>query len=205
MQKKAIVMVSGGPDSSTLLYHLKDDYQLVPIYFDYGQNASDLEIVAARKITEELNVNLEIIDLSSLKRTFLGINRRTNIALSINGNCPVALLSIAALYATERNIDKLYLGIHSEDFPEMTDVTSTLKKYSEILEEFNNKYVEVTAPFISKKKNEVLTLAKELNVPLEFTRSCERNGHYHCGECKPCKERKEAFAKAGIQDNTIYN
>ncbi|MGC6590545.1 7-cyano-7-deazaguanine synthase [Paenibacillus sp. Dod16] len=189
MKKKAIVMVSGGPDSSTLLYHLKTEFELVPVYFDYGQNASDYEIVAARKISEELNLHLEIIDISSLRRTFLGLNRRDNISLSINGNCPVALLSIAGLYATERNIDTLLLGVHKEDFPEIKNITSTLNKYSEVLEEFNNKHVEVSAPFITKKKKEVFELAKQLNVPFELTRSCERNSYIHCGECNPCKER----------------
>lgn len=204
MKQKAIVMISGGPDSSTLLFSLAHDYELTPIYFDYGQNASDFEIISSRKICEALNLNLEIIDLSSLKRTFLGLNKKENIALSIRGNCPVALLAIAGIYAAERNIDNLILGIHKEDFPDIKNISNTLEKYSEVLEEFNNKLVKISAPFITKRKKEVLEFAIQLGVPLEETRSCERRDYIHCGECKPCKERKKAFAEMGIEDKVTY-
>jgi 7-cyano-7-deazaguanine synthase len=63
----------------------------------------------------------------------------------------------------------------------------------------------VAAPFASMEKSEVIRLGIELKVPLELTLSC-MNPHEgrHCGQCSKCRERRDAFAEAGVDDPTTY-
>ena len=66
--------------------------------------------------------------------------------------------------------------------------------------------LDVAAPLAHMHKAEVVTLGRELGVPLELTLSC--NGPIdgrHCGRCNKCRERREAFADAGLDDPAVYD
>ena len=65
--------------------------------------------------------------------------------------------------------------------------------------------IVVEAPFASREKREVIRLGVELGVPLELTLSCMNpQGGRHCGRCSKCRERRDGFNAAGVEDRTRY-
>ena len=65
--------------------------------------------------------------------------------------------------------------------------------------------IEVAAPFSQLHKQDVIRMGAELGVPLELTLSCMNpEGTMHCGLCSKCRERRDAFREAGVNDATTY-
>ena len=65
--------------------------------------------------------------------------------------------------------------------------------------------IEIAAPLLSHSKADVIALGQSLGVPLELTLSCmQPSSGLHCGRCSKCRERKDAFREAGVEDRTIY-
>ena len=116
----------------------------------------------------------------------------------------VVLLSKAAIHCAQKGITRITIGtLAGNPFPDATrDFFGTFAKGLSLGLAYD---IAIDAPFMHLHKSDVVRLGHQLGVPLELTLSCMNpRGGQHCGECSKCRERRDAFREAGIEDPTRY-
>ncbi|HWQ19993.1 MAG TPA: 7-cyano-7-deazaguanine synthase QueC [Methanotrichaceae archaeon] len=211
---KAVLILSGGLDSTTLLYKLlADGYQVEAITFDYGQRHRR-EIDSARKIAAINGVPHRVVDLSAITpllgdSALLGGKdipscHYTEDAAkqTVVPNRNMIMLSIAVGYAEAMKISEVYYAAHAGDWAIYPDCRSSfieaMASAIRLATAWNP--VELKAPFVGMTKAEIVKLGLTLNVPYELTWSCYQGGDKPCGVCPTCIERAEAFAVNRVDD-----
>jgi 7-cyano-7-deazaguanine synthase len=212
--EKAVIVLSGGPDSATVAYWAKaQGYQIYPITFNYGQIAIK-ETDCARKIAEKLGTTTKIIDLSALKEIFSTVTSlcNTKIPLTSEFSAPIIVpfrnaifLSAAVAYAVTVGADKIFYGAQGSDEPFYPDCRQEFyQAFQKAAKLGTCQEITIQAPFTGKRKSELFKAGDDLGVPFDLTWSCYRDGVKHCGKCESCNNRKKAFKEAGISDPTKY-
>jgi 7-cyano-7-deazaguanine synthase len=212
--KKAVIVLSGGPDSATVAYWAKaQGYQIYPVTFKYGQIAVK-ETDCARKIAEKLGTTTKIIDLSALKEIFNDVTSLCNIEIPLTSefSAPIIVpfrnaifLSAAVAYAVAAGVDKIFYGAQGSDEPFYPDCRSEFYKAFEKAARLGTcQEITIQAPFSCKRKSDLFKAGAELRVPFELTWSCYLDRAKHCGKCESCNNRKKAFQEAGVADPTKY-
>jgi 7-cyano-7-deazaguanine synthase len=116
----------------------------------------------------------------------------------------IALLSKAGIYCAQKKLSRITIGpLAGNPFPDATP--EFFAAMSRTLSMGLAHEIAIDAPFVTMDKSEVIRLGAELKVPFELTLSCmnPRQG-MHCGQCSKCRERRDAFHEAGIEDPTRY-
>jgi 7-cyano-7-deazaguanine synthase len=116
----------------------------------------------------------------------------------------IVLLSKAAIYCAQRGITRIAIGtLAGNPFPDAT--TDFFSTFANAVSLGLAHKVAIDAPFMHMHKSDVIGLGHQLGVPFELTLSCmnPRDG-LHCGECSKCRERRDAFRQAGIEDQSSY-
>jgi len=222
MKKKAVIIASGGVDSSTLLYKtVKEGFAVYALTFIYGQRHFK-EIEYAKRIAEKLNVDHKLIDLSSLKVLLSGSaltdssvevpevpetsEHYETLQTTIVPNRNAIFLSIAIGYAVSLNANYVFFGAHFSDRGVYPDCRKEFVEAFQISERLanDNPILTIDAPFVDIDKSDIVKLGSELGVPFEQTWTCYKGGEIHCGVCSSCRERKRAFIEAGVPDPTGY-
>ncbi len=214
MKEQCVIVLSGGPDSSTLAYWAKDQgYDVSAITFNYGQ-ISLKEIEHAKIIAKELNIPQQIIDISSLKGVFKGVTSLIdeNIEMTPEFSQPIIvpfrnaiLLSVAVAYARSINATRILYGATLSDAQNYPDCRKEFyKSFEKTARLGTDTQMVIDAPFSDRPKSEVIKLGTKLGVPYDLTWSCYLNKETHCGKCESCRNRKNAFIEAGIKDPTKY-
>ena len=222
MDEKAVVIASGGIDSSTLLFKtVSENYKTYALTFIYGQK-HEKEIDCARWICERLKVSHKIIDLSALKEILSGsaltdsniaipevpadVSHYDTLKATIVPNRNSIFLSIAIGYAVSTGANRVFFGAHRSDRgvypdcrPEFIDAFQSAERLAN-----DNPDLTVNAPFAHMDKSEIVKLGAGLGVPYQKTWSCYKGGELHCGVCSSCRERKRAFTLSGVSDPTSY-
>ena len=214
---KAVLIFSGGLDSTTLLYKLlADGYQVDALTFNYAQRHKK-EIDCAKIITSRLDVTHHVIDLSSLA-AFLGESallgkkevpscHYTEDAArqTVVPNRNMIMLAVAAGYAEAHEIPELFYAAHKNDqtiYPDCRpEFVQALKPAIRLGTAWNP--VELQAPFVQMTKADILRMGLEMQVPYELTWSCYRGEDMPCRSCPTCIEREEAFSLNGMMDPLI--
>jgi len=216
--KKAIVVFSGGMDSTTLLHWaVQKGYEVYGLSFDYGQrHKKELEFAKywGKKLCKwhkilDLSFMREIAGNSALLDTSQEIPEEhythENQKITVVANRNMVMLSIAVALAENIGAEVVFFGPHQNDNtiypdcrPEFVEAVSRASQLA------TYKNVRIEAPFVRMKKSDIATLGTELKVDFSKTWSCYKGGEKHCGKCATCQERKEAFEKAGIEDPTEY-
>ena len=214
--KDSVLILSGGVDSVTLLYDEQERIALA-ISFDYGSKHNAREIPFARLHCERLGIPHLVIRLPFIKQFFKSSllegadaipegnydeeNMKSTVVPFRNG----IMLSIAAGIAENNKMQYVMLANHAGDHTIYPDCRP------EFVEAMNNAIhfgtwngVQLLTPYTKLTKAEIASKGKELNIDYSETWSCYKGGEHHCGVCGTCRERKEALAQAGIEDNTIY-
>ncbi|MCI0453586.1 MAG: 7-cyano-7-deazaguanine synthase QueC [Candidatus Dadabacteria bacterium] len=221
-QKRAVLSVSGGIDSATLVYKaVKEGYETRALTFIYGQKHKK-EIEYAKRICTGLNVIHKVIDLSPLKEILSGSALTDSsvevpevpetseyyetLSTTIVPNRNSIFLSIAIGYAVSIKADHVFFGAHLSDRGVYPDCRREFVEAFERAERLanDNKQLVVAAPFIDMYKSQIIKLGTELGVPYKDTWSCYKGGKVHCGVCSSCRERKRGFEEAGAFDPTEY-
>lgn len=211
VERKTIVVLSGGLDSTTLLYHLLDEGHVVKaMSVDYGQRHSR-ELEAAKRICKLTNVEHRVVELSGLAAIF-GHNALTDssvavphgeydsstMAVTTVPNRNMILLSIATGWAIASKFTAVAFGAHSGEYTPYPDCqpkfAAALNCATRVCDE---RPIEVLAPFIHWTKTAIVKRGRQLNVPFEFTWSCYEGGESPCGNCPTCLDRKHAFESLG--------
>lgn len=221
--KKAIVLFSGGLDSTTCLaWAIKKGYKCLAVSFFYGQR-HDRENLSARKIAKilktplyEVNLSLPWLNTSSLvdKKKKIPEEKLEKI---VSGKIPstyvpgrnLMFASIGVSFADSVGAGAVILGPNAVDYSGYPDCRPSF--YRALNKAVNlgtknpslGRKIEILTPIINLSKAEIVKLAVKLKAPLEHTWSCYRGGARPCGVCDSCKLRARGFLEAGIADPAI--
>ena len=224
---KALVLFSGGVDSTTCLAIAVDKYgadEVLALSLYYGQKHSR-ELEAARKIAAHYGVKHKELDLAlifadsdcTLLKGSEGEIPKESYAeqLEKTDGKPVStyvpfrnglFLASAASIALSNGCGEIYYGAHSDD--------AAGNAYPDCSSDFNDainraiwlgsgKQLRVEAPFVGKTKADVVAEGLRLGAPYELTWSCYEGGERPCGQCGTCLDRAAAFAANGITDPAL--
>ena len=201
---KVGLILSGGLDSTTVLYKLiNEGYEVTAISFYYGQKASK-ELMYAQKTCTKLNIKHLIINLEQLQKIFnissIINTEKDDTSTPKNTVVPsrnTILLELATAYAITNDLKEIYCGVHKGDATDYPDTTPEFIEQINNLNKVNNyTYIPIKAPFINMSKKEVVHQAIKLEVPFNETWSCYINTEKPCGKCYSCITRQEAIKQA---------
>lgn len=225
--KKAVVILSGGLDSTTCMGIAADaGYELYPITFDYGQRHKG-EIENARKVAAFYGVQERhrVITLGFLKEFGGSALTDESIAVPpagesgpIDSDIPVTyvpgrnllFLSIATSYAEVQGAEAIYIGVNAMDYSGYPDCRPEfIRKVEEVMALATRVGVEgvpmkIETPLIHWTKAEIIREGLRLGVPYELTTSCYNGQEEACGECDSCRLRLKGFDEAGTRDPIAY-
>ena len=203
--KKAIVLLSGGLDSSTALYVAKNEGfdELYVLTFEYGQK-HDKEIESAKAVARAAGVKEHKFVRLLLNQW--GDCSLTNPATYVPARNMV-FLSVAASYADALEISDLFIGVSETDYSGYVDCRESFIKAMEeavnlgtVLGAEKKRRITIHAPFLHMTKADEIRLGIKLGVDFSLTWSCYRGEEKPCGTCDSCLLRARAFAEAGIED-----
>lgn len=221
---KALVLFSGGVDSTTCLGMAVDKYganEVLALSVYYGQKHNK-EIAAAEKIATYYGVQLKTLDLalifadsdcSLLSGSSAEIPKESYAdQLSHTDGKPVStyvpfrnglFIASAASIALSNGCEVIYYGAHSDDaagnaYPDCSDEFNDAINRAVYLGSGNA--LTVKAPFVNLTKAQVVKKGLELNVPYHLTWSCYEGGDKPCGVCGTCRDRAAAFQANGVTD-----
>ncbi|MGD1807688.1 7-cyano-7-deazaguanine synthase QueC [Dapis sp. BLCC M126] len=218
---KAVILLSGGLDSSTVLYQAKaDGCQCYAISFDYQQRHLR-ELESAKKIAESLGViehhvvsfDLRLWGGSALTDNQIDLPSDRSVE-EMSQNIPITyvparntiFLSFALAYAEVVNASRVYIGVNALDYSGYPDCRPD---YIQAMQEVfrlgtkqgrEGEAIAIVAPLIDMKKTEIIELGNSLGVPWEKTWSCYAGGEKPCGVCDSCRLRLAAFEELGLVD-----
>jgi 7-cyano-7-deazaguanine synthase len=222
---KAVVLLSGGLDSTTTLaYAISKGYEVVPLTVSYGQRHSR-ELRSARAVAEHYGVKHHV--MTTLDLSFLTTSALTSKTVDVPQRASLdgASEEIPVTYVPARNIimlslaaglcetvggEAIFIGANAVDYSGYPDCRP------EFLEAFQNvlrvgtkagvegRPIRVEAPILKMSKGEIVALAKKLDAPLHLTWSCYQGGEKACGRCDSCLLRLKGFHEAGVKDPVPY-
>lgn len=157
--KKAVILFSGGQDSTTCLYWAKQNFsEIYAIGFDYGQKHK-IEIKAAQKICDKENINYKIFDIKNL----LNVNNETNLRITEGRN--TLFLTLAGIYAKSLGVTDLITGTCQMDFNDYLDCR---RKFIDSIQLTLSLGIDtdfrIHTPLMYLTKAETWKMAKDLNV-----------------------------------------
>jgi 7-cyano-7-deazaguanine synthase len=224
MNVESVVLLSGGLDSAVLLAQEAERARVHPVYVSVGLAWEQAELEMLRVLLEAPVFGGRVEPLVTLEFNMRDVYPATHWA--IRGTPPaydtpdedvylagrnVVLLTKAAVLAAARKVTRLALGtLANNPFPDATP--HFFAAMSRALSLGLDHVLEVATPFSALHKEDVIRLGDQLRVPLEYTLSCmnprvPHDAHVrpvHCGLCSKCRERRDAFAAAGVVDRTAY-
>lgn len=227
MNKKAILLLSGGIDSATVLGLIaKEHYEVYALSFCYEQRhkvelnkacdfIKDYDVIEHKII----NIDLGVFGGSALTDDTITVPTYKNSS-DLGEEIPVTyvparntiFLSYALAYAETRGANDIFLGIHAEDYANYPDCRP---EYLEAFEKMarlatsmgvKGQEINIHAPIINMSKAEIIEKGTEIGVDYSKTISCYNPTELglSCGACHSCLLRKEAFEKNNIIDPTRY-
>ena len=202
---KAVLIYSGGLDSTTLLYEYKDSIALA-VSFDYGSKHNAREIAYARENCKRLGIKHLVIPLA-----FIGQYFKSDLLLS-GGDIPEGsyaddnmkstvvpfrngiMLAIAAGLAESYGLDTVMLANHSGDHTIYPDCRPAfVEGMDKAIQAGTYEGIRVVSPYCDIDKRAIALRGKAIGLDYSLTYSCYKGGEKHCGKCGTCVERKEAL------------
>lgn len=221
---KAVLLLSGGLDSSTLLgYAVNEGYAVHAMTFRYGQRHA-VEIEAARRVAERYAVRDHVIVDIDL-RTFGGSALTSDVAVpkdrADEAGIPITyvparntiFLSFALAWAEVHEAGDIFIGVNALDYsgypdcrPEYIAAYERMANLATRASVEGTNPIRIRAPFIDRSKAQIIQLGLSLGVDYALTRSCydpDPSGAA-CGHCDSCLLRLKGFAEAGAKDPARY-
>lgn len=225
MHKKAVVLLSGGLDSSTALAIAhQQGFELHALSFDYGQR-HQREVDAAAAVARHYGVQYQktiTIDLRAFGGSALTADFDVPHSRSLekmSQEIPITyvparntiFLSFALAYAEVTDANDIFLGINAIDYsgypdcrPEYLEAYERMANLATKATTQDGRVFHIHAPLLRMNKAEIICKGIELGVPYELTWSCYEGGELACGTCDSCLLRLNGFAEAGLQDPIGY-
>ncbi len=214
--KDSLMVVSGGMDSTTMLYEYADRIALA-VTFNYGSNHNAREIECARYNCERLGIELVVVDMPFIGQLFDSSllsgadaipegnyddeNMRSTVVPFRNG----IMLAVAAGLAESRGLRHLMMANHGGDHAIYPDCRQGfVDAMSAAISQGTYEHIDIFAPYTNITKTDIARRGAALGIDYAHTYSCYKGGAVHCGRCGTCTERRQAFIEAGIPDPTQY-
>ena len=221
---KAVVLLSGGLDSSTVLYQAKaDNCECYAISFNYQQR-HQRELRSADAIARCAGVKdhqLVSFDLrqwgGSALTDDIDLPEHRPLA-QMSQNIPITyvparntiFLSFGLSYAEAIGAERVYIGVNALDYSGYPDCRPDYIQAMQHVFELGTKQgregqaIRIMTPLINLTKTAIIELGNQLGVPWEQTWSCYAGGDVACGVCDSCRLRLAAFAELGLKDQLPY-
>jgi len=223
-KRKAVVLLSGGLDSSTTLALAKSQgYEIHALIFDYGQRHKK-EVESARKIAEFFGVRCRIMRID-LKQ--FGGSALTDRRIRVPERRPLTSFSkeIPPTYVPARNTiflgfalawtevigaEAIFIGANAIDYSGYPDCRPEFYQAFQKVAELGTKRgveggkIQIKYPLITLSKAEIIRKGKELGVPFHLTWSCYKGEKKACGKCDSCILRLKGFKEAGLDEPLEY-
>ncbi len=222
---KAVILLSGGLDSSTVLYQAKvDGCECYSICFDYQQRhrrelQSSMLVAKKAGVIQHQVVNFDLRQWggSALTDDTIALPQERSLD-EMSQNIPITyvparntiFLSFALGYAEAIAAERVYMGVNALDYSGYPDCRPD---YIQAMQEVfrlgtkqgrEGKPISIVTPLINLKKTEIIQLGNQLGVPWQLTWSCYAGGDTACGVCDSCQLRLAAFAELGLKDPLPY-
>jgi 7-cyano-7-deazaguanine synthase len=218
---KAVILLSGGLDSSTVLYLAKSEgYDCYALSFDYQQRHRR-ELTAAKTIATAVGVvahqvvsfDLSLWGGSALTDSQIALPQDRELS-AMSESIPVTyvparntiFLSFALAYAEAISASRVYIGVNALDYSGYPDCRGDYIDAMRSVFRLGTKQgregdpIEIITPLINLKKTEIIQLGDRLGVPWQQTWSCYSGDEVPCGTCDSCLLRLAAFAELGLID-----
>jgi len=214
-KKDAVVVLSGGQDSTTCLFWAKQKFsgEIEAITFDYGQRHR-IELESAARVASIANVPHKILPINTFNT--LGGNALTgeievSSELDSESGLPntfvpgrnLIFLTFAAAYAYQRKISNLVTGVAQTDYSGYPDCREkTIQALEKAINLGMESEVNIHTPLMFKSKKETVELARDLGAlkAMGYTHTCYHGQQPPCGACPACILRAKGFEEAGIPD-----
>lgn len=223
--KPAIVLVSGGLDSATVLaMALEAGFDPMPLTFDYGQRHK-IELDAANDVCRSLNVTAPLVQHLDL-RAFGGSALTDDVdvpkgrtSAEMDGDIPVTyvparntvFLSLALGLCEAKGAHDIFIGVNAVDYSGYPDCRPQFIEAFEALanlatkEGVEGRAIKIHAPLLHLTKAEIIRAGVALGVDYSVTHSCyDPVDGLACGDCDSCRLRAEGFQRADFDDPTRY-
>jgi 7-cyano-7-deazaguanine synthase len=218
MSANAVVVLSGGQDSTTCLWWAIDRFGADHVHaltFDYGQRHR-IELECAARIACEAGVGHDLLPIDTFAA--LGGNALTDETIAVgneeSGGLPATFvpgrnlifLTFAAAWAWPRRIDNIVTGVAQTDYSGYPDCREeTLDALAHVLELGMERPFRIHAPLMNLSKRETVLLARDLGAldAMALTHTCYEGRRPPCGQCQACALRAKGFAEAGIEDPLV--
>lgn len=214
--KDSIIVLSGGLDSTTLLYEYQSRIALA-VSFDYGSNHNQRELTFAALHCERLGIKHLIIPLDFIHQYFHSSllsgadavpegnyddeNMRSTVVPFRNG----IMLAVAAGLAEDNGLQQIMMANHAGDHAIYPDCRpSFVQAMDHAVQAGTYNGVRLFTPYTHLTKADIARRGKALGIDYSETWSCYKGGEHHCGKCGTCTERIEALREAGVEDKTVY-
>ena len=222
-KEKAVILFSGGIDSTTALYWAMKEFSKVKaLIIDYSQKHV-IETEMAKKIVSFLNIEHRLLELplKDIVSSSL-MDEKKEIPGSIEDSkdksgVPVTyvpfrngvFLSLAAAHAESENIFNIVTGFNLIDTPDYPDTTTEFTdKMEDVINQgtsasITGKKFKIHTPLIKRTKKEIIELGLGLGADYSYSVSCYRGGEIPCLKCPSCDTREKAFKGLNIEDPLI--
>ena len=214
MFKQAVVLLSGGLDSATVLYFAKSKgYKCYCLIFDYGQRHRQ-EVACAVKIAKASGCVYKILKISFPWKGSALLDQKIKVPKKITSGVPVTyvparniiFLSFALSLAEVIKASAIFIGAHAQDYSGYPDCRAeffrAFVKMSKVGIASQHR-IQILTPLLNDSKSQIINLGRKLGVPFNLTWSCYRAGIRPCGKCDSCYYRAKGFKEAGLIDPVV--
>lgn len=221
--QQAVLLFSGGLDSTTALYWAKETFARTMVLVVHYAQRHAIEVEMARLIAQQVGVEAHFIPFPLTDIVYSALMDRDktipeSLATSKNeAGVPYTyvpfrngiFLSLAAAFAESRGIYNLITGFNLIDTPDYPDTTESFTRKMEAAinqgtsASITGQLFRIHTPLIDKSKKEIIQMGMQLGVDYSHSVSCYRGAEVPCLRCPSCDTRAQAFAQLNMEDPLI--
>jgi 7-cyano-7-deazaguanine synthase len=218
-KSRAVVLLSGGMDSSVCASLAARDYDPAAVHISYGQRTEERERQSFLAICQRLKIHDRLMVRNEALRA-IGGSALTDESIPVpdaamvGHDVPVTyvpfrnahFLAVAVSWAEVLGAEKVYIGAVEPDSSGYPDCRPVYyKAFNEVVKAgTKDGKIEIVTPLIAMRKAEIVRLGLELGAPFDLTWSCYSREDRACGVCDSCVLRLRAFEAAGVPDPIPY-
>jgi 7-cyano-7-deazaguanine synthase len=202
---KSALLFSGGLDSTVVLgVLLQEGHQVYPIAINDG---SPLFYTKELPIITAITTHYGLIDNLIIAKTMEFDKVRSNDEFGYMPGYKMILQYTAMSYCAHLGIDNLHMGYNTDNSTYKDEWKENIDSMTKLFNKIYDTDIKIVNMFRDLAKSEMIKIGRAINVPFSMTSSCDsilHPGIMHCGNCKWCQKRREAFVGANLQDPTFY-
>lgn len=214
ISKPAVVLLSGGLDSATVLYFAQArGFKCQALIFDYGQRHKQ-EVACAVKIARACGCTYRILKIDFPWKGSALLDKKIKVPQEITSGVPdtyvparnIIFLSFGLSLAEVIKASAIFIGAHTQDYSGYPDCRGEFFKAFIKMAKVGiaaKHRIQILAPLLNKNKSQIIRLGRRLGVPFNLTWSCYRAGIRPCGKCHSCHYRAKGFKEAGLVDPLV--